>query len=171
MSGLDGIHEKAHMKQGTDGSSWRCLNPSSAGSSRDDEKKDGAFAPGTNSDKRKRPPARVYPEPRFDLRRVVGPKGRASYEHRQKLQVLEFSRLVCVDGQPVGNRGAATVFGIEPKLLRNWGSQEAVLRRSLGMDGSYPAAAAAGARSLHPGRAASTKEVEHVFDVVCLPAR
>lgn len=100
--------------------------------------------------------SREYPKPLFELRRVVGPKGRSSYENRQKLQVLEFSRLICSDGRPVGNRGAATVFGVDPKLLRNWGSQEAELKSSFEGDGSDHAGGG-GARSLHPGRAASNK--------------
>lgn len=100
---------------------------------------------------------RGYPEPLFELRRVIGPKGRATYENRQKLLVLDFSRLICGDGRPVGNRGAATVFGIDPKLLRNWGSQEAELRKSFEGDGLDHGGGGGGARSLHPGRAASKK--------------
>ena len=64
----------------------------------------------------KAPKTREYPKPLFELRRLVGPEGRATYEKHQKLQVLEYSRLNYADGQPVGNRGAATVFSILPKL-------------------------------------------------------
>ena len=152
MSDINSIDETAPKKRKTDDSSSRgSLHPSS-GASRDDEKEDVP----SDTTKRKGPTAREDPQPLFDLERVVGPKGRATYENRQKLQVLEFSRLVCVDGQPVGNRGAAKVFGIEPKLLRNWGSQEAELRSSFEGDGSCHAGG--GARSLHPGGAASIQE-------------
>lgn len=107
------------------------------------------------------PQTREYPKPLFDLRRTVGPKGRASYDNRQKLQVLEFSRLICVDGKPVGKRGAATVFGVEPKLLRNWTAQEAELKRSFAGDDLEGGGGGGGPRSLHPGRTASkAKEVD-----------
>ena len=31
---------------------------------------------------------------------------------------------MCADGQPVGKRGAATVFDLDKKLLREWEHQE-----------------------------------------------
>ena len=54
---------------------------------------------------------REYPQPSFTLRRITGPTGRCSYAIRQKLAMLEYSRLMCADGQPVtvGKRGAAIV--------------------------------------------------------------
>lgn len=81
MSGPNSIHEQAHKKQRTD-STWRCLHPSSGGS-RDEEQGDCP-----SDTKRKGSRTREYPKPVFDLRRLVGPKGRTVHEKRQKTREL-----------------------------------------------------------------------------------
>ena len=48
---------------------------------------------------------------------------------------------MCADGQPVGKLGAATVFDLDEKLLRDWEQQEDELKSSLKGDGSYHTAA------------------------------
>ncbi|CAM9935722.1 unnamed protein product, partial [Pylaiella littoralis] len=72
---------------------------------------------------------------------------------RQKVQVLDFSRLIYDDGEAVGKRGAATVFGIDVRLLRAWSEQEKELWQSFLAEGSYHAGRS---RSLNTGRQAST---------------
>ena len=73
--------------------------------------------------------------------------------------MLDFRRLRCQDGQEVGKRGAATVFGISVRLLRSWEEQESDFRKSLG-----PAAYHAGpTHSLNSGRSSPTAEVEDVI--------
>ncbi|CAM9303213.1 unnamed protein product, partial [Hapterophycus canaliculatus] len=84
------------------------------------------------------------------------PTGRTSYEIRQKVQALEFSRLRCTDGAEVGKRGAAAVLGINVRLLRSWEEQESELRKSLAAAGYH----AGPSRSLHTGRSSPTEKVE-----------
>ncbi|CAN0551455.1 unnamed protein product, partial [Ectocarpus sp. 12 AP-2014] len=101
-------------------------------SNEDKEKKDGKedsswgslSRPSSNSKKRKGPPSRDYPPAPFTLRRVSAKSGRSAYENVQKLEVLKYSRSKCADGNPVGGRGAGKVFGIDPKLVRDWETQE-----------------------------------------------
>ncbi|CAM9625499.1 unnamed protein product [Pylaiella littoralis] len=157
MSGLSSIYEQAFAPK----------------KDKDDSTKDKAAAPTTKKQKtgewgflqRSSPPGdkapevkkardkRKYPTPSFTLTRVTGPSGRSSYELRQKVQVLDFSRLICDDGEAVGKRGAATVFGIDVRLLRAWSEQEKELRQSFLAEGSYHVGRS---RSLNTGRQAST---------------
>ena len=48
---------------------------------------------------------------------------------------------MCADGQPVGKRGATTVFDLDKKLVRDWEHQKDDLKSSLKGDGSYHTAA------------------------------
>ena len=132
MSGLNSIYEKQFKRHKKD-SSWGSSRPASV--SCDDTSSD-------NNGKGKR--GREYPQPSFTLRRIMGPTGRCSYEIRQKLAVLGYSRLMCTDGQPVGKRGAATIFDLDKKLLRDWERQEDELKSSLNGNGSYRTAAGYG---------------------------
>ena len=59
-----------------------------------------------NNGKGKR--GREYPQPSFTLRRITGSTARCSYEIRQKLAVLEYSRLVCADGHSFRPRQEAS---------------------------------------------------------------
>ena len=147
MSGLNSIYEQAFKRQKKE-SEWGSLRRPSRG----EEKEDGVD--GSSDKKRKGPLKRVYPEPNFSLIRVTGPTGRSSYEIRQKIQALDFSRLRCPDGQLVGKRGAATVLGIDVRPLRSWEEQESDLRKSL-VAAAYHAGPT---RSLHSGRSSPTKE-------------
>ena len=63
---------------------------------------------------------RKYPEPNFAIERfrAVGRKG--SYPTRFKLKAVAFTRVLCVDGQPVGNAGAAKVLGVDRKRIIVW---------------------------------------------------
>ena len=119
MSGLNSIYEKQFERHKEDSSCGR-LRPASVGC-------DGTSSGNNGKGKR----GREYPQPSFTLRRITGPTGRCTYEIRQKLAVLEYSRLICADGQPVGKRGAATVFDLDKKLLRDWENQEDELKSSL----------------------------------------
>ena len=144
MSGLNSIYEQQFKKHKTN-SDWGSLRPASASGKSD------------NKGKGKKPP-REYPQPLFTLRRIKGESSRrSSYEIPQKLKVLEYSRLVCADGNVVGNRGAAAVFGLTPKILRNWAKQEGELKSSMEKAGSYHAGAA---KTLGKGGKATTAEVE-----------
>ena len=150
MSGLNSIYEQAFKRRKKE-SDWGSLLPPP----REDKQGGGAGKPSTEK-KGKGPAKRLYPTPSFSLTKVKGPSGRASYEIRQKLQVLDFSRLRCQDGQEVGKRGAATVFGISVRRLRSWEEQESDFRKSLGA-AAYHAGLT---RSLNNGRSSPTAEVE-----------
>ena len=119
MSGLNSIYEKP-LKRHKKDSSRGSLRPASV--SYDDTSSD-------NNGKGRR--GQEYLQPLFTLRRITGPTGRCSYEIRQKLAVLEYSRPMCADGQPVGKRGAVAVFDLDKKLLRGWEHQEHALKSPL----------------------------------------
>ena len=119
MSGLNNIYEK-QLKRHKKDSSRGSLRPASV--SCDDTSSD------SNGKGRR---GREYLQPLFTLRRITRPTGRCSYEIRQKLAVLEYRRLMCADGQPVGKRGAVAVFDLDKKLLRDWEHQEYELKSPL----------------------------------------
>lgn len=148
MSGLNAIYEQAFKRQ-KKANDWGSLRRPPGG----EEEKD---ADEPSNETKKGPLKRVYPEPNFSLTRVSGPTGRTSYEIRQKVQALEFSRLRCTDGAEVGKRGAASVLGINVRLLRSWEEQESELRKSLGAAAYH----AGPSRSLHTGRSSPTEKVE-----------
>ena len=93
MSDLSNTYEKASKKQKKGG--WGSLRRSPPGE---------GTPSNTPSDAKKGRAKREYPTPGFVLTRITRSTGRSSYEIRQKVQVLEFSRLPCADGQPVAHR-------------------------------------------------------------------
>ena len=53
-----------------------------------------------------------YPEPGFAVERSGPAGGIGSYTIAFKLKAAAFTRVRCVDGNPVGNHGAARVLGV-----------------------------------------------------------
>ena len=54
-----------------------------------------------------------YPEPDFSIERSGTVAGIGIYPIRFKLKAATFIRVLCVDGQPVGNAGVAKVLGVD----------------------------------------------------------
>ncbi len=65
--------------------------------------------------KRKGPPQRDYQPVPFTLRRETGLKGRHAYENVQKLEVLNYSRQISSNGEPVGKNPTPKVPEPDPK--------------------------------------------------------
>jgi len=81
---------------------------------------------------RKGPPPRKYPDPPFALRVMAGkPGGRRSFEIRQKLEVVEYTRMICEDGDPVGIHGASKVLDLDRKLIGDWEAKEGEMQRAV----------------------------------------
>lgn len=76
---------------------------------------------------------RVYPAPTFEFpsRNPLDDEGkrkRRSYTSLQKVQALDYTRIICDDGAQTGVHGASAVLGIPCKALREWRKVESRLR-------------------------------------------
>ena len=60
---------------------------------------------------------RKYPEPDFAIERSGAVGGEKSYPIQFKLKAAAFTRVLFVDGQPVGNAGTAKVLGVDRKRI------------------------------------------------------
>lgn len=78
------------------------------------------------------------------------------YQNHQKLEVLRCCRLRCSDGSVVARLGAAKVFGIDKKLITDWGHQEEELVKFCEKTPCRPKRQ----RSNHGGPRTFTNEVE-----------
>ncbi|CAB1098050.1 unnamed protein product [Ectocarpus sp. CCAP 1310/34] len=70
---------------------------------------------------------RIYPEPDFVNERTGGKKG--SYPMRFKLKAAAFTRVLCEDGQPLGNSGAAKLLGVDRRRIITWVGEEATMKK------------------------------------------
>lgn len=107
------------------------------------------------NDEPKRGRRRDYPKAGFTMERLGGKK-RGSYPLSAKLNTVEFSRQLCSDGRPVGRTGAAKVLGVDKKRITEWIKDETKLKAHV----ENSTKGADKCRSVNPGRAAYTAEVE-----------
>ena len=98
---------------------------------------------------------RKYPEPGFAVERSGSAGGRGSYTNGFKLKAAAFTRVLCADGNPVGNGGAAKVLGVAKKRVIECVRQEEKLKVVVA---SAPKRSRA--KSLNVGVAASTADVD-----------
>ncbi|CAB1096246.1 unnamed protein product [Ectocarpus sp. CCAP 1310/34] len=96
---------------------------------------------------------RKHPEPDFANERTGGKKG--SYSMRFKLKAATFTRVLCEDGQPVGNSGAANVLGVDRRRIITWVGEEATMKKLVKEKPKLSKA-----KSIHAGMAPMTAEVE-----------
>eukprot|EP00904_Undaria_pinnatifida_P007305 jgi/Undpi1/3704/HiC_scaffold_16.g07074.m1 len=102
---------------------------------------------------------RKYPEPGFAVERSGSAGGRGSYTNGFKLKAAAFTRVLCADGNPVGNGGAAKVLGVAKKRVIEWVRQEEKLKVVVA---SAPKRSRA--KSLNVGVAASTADVDQALE-------
>ncbi|CAB1107081.1 unnamed protein product [Ectocarpus sp. CCAP 1310/34] len=74
---------------------------------------------------------------------------------RFKLTAAEFTRVLCEDGQPVGNSGAAKVLGVDRRRVITWIGEEATMKKLVKEKPKLSKA-----KSIHVGMAPTTAEVE-----------
>ncbi|CAB1102966.1 unnamed protein product [Ectocarpus sp. CCAP 1310/34] len=96
---------------------------------------------------------RKYPESDFAKERTGGKKG--SYPMRFKLKAVAFTRVLCEDGQPVGNSGAAKVLAVDRRRIITWVGEEATMKNLVKEKPKLSKA-----KSIHAGVAPPTAEVE-----------
>ena len=60
---------------------------------------------------------RKHPKPNFAIERSGAVGAKESYPTRFKLKAVAFTRVLCADGQPVGNAGAAKIFQVDQKRI------------------------------------------------------
>ena len=105
------------------------------------------------------PPAhhakRRYPEPCFAVERSGAVGGKGSYPIRFKLRIVEFTRVICEDGQEVGDSGAAKVLKIDRRRVVDRVGDEAKMRKAIERKPS-----SSKAKATHPGVAPSTASAE-----------
>ena len=51
-----------------------------------------------------------------------------SYSIGDKVKAAGFTRVLCEDGKPVGNHGAAKVLGVNKRRIIEWGREEEKLK-------------------------------------------
>ena len=98
----------------------------------------------------------VYSVPAFMTKKATGHEMKASYPIVSKLKAVEFSKMFCPDGMTVGNTGAAEVLGVDNKhIIIELSKQKAELDKE-----AKKSERAGQICKMHPGRKASTAEVE-----------
>ena len=102
---------------------------------------------------------RKYPDPGFAVERFGPTESRGSYTNRFKVKAAAFTKVLCTDGKPVGNHGAAKVLGVDKKRIVTWVKEEEKLK---GMIAIKPKLSSA--KSLHAGVAASTADIDQALE-------
>ena len=97
---------------------------------------------------------RKYPEPGFALQRSGPAGGRGSYSIGDKVKAAGFTRVLCEDGKPVGNHGAAKVLGVNKRRIIEWVQEEEKLKGKMKANPKV-----SNAKTLHAGGVASTVDV------------
>ena len=100
-----------------------------------------------------------YPEPGFAVERSGPVGGQGSYTNSFKAKAAAFTRVLCADGNQVGNTGAAKVLGVNEKRIISWVKEENKLR---GLLKKTPKLSKA--ESLHAGAAASTVDIDQALE-------
>ena len=101
---------------------------------------------------------RVYPEPDFPIERLGLVGGKGSYPIRFKLNTAAFTRVLCEDGQRVGNSGASKVLKVDRARIVEWVRKEEQLRGKVS-----PNPELAKARQVHPGSKPPTANIEEAL--------
>ncbi|CAB1117081.1 unnamed protein product [Ectocarpus sp. CCAP 1310/34] len=101
---------------------------------------------------------RKNPEPGFPTERsgAVGKKG--SYPVGSKLKAVAFTRVVCEDGKPVRNSGAAKVLVVLRRRIVEWVRDEESLRANVSANPKLSKA-----KQIHAGGKASTADIEEAL--------
>ena len=102
---------------------------------------------------------RQYPEPGFAVERSGPLRGRGSYTNSFKVKAAGFTRVLCADGNPVGNSGAAKIFGVDRKRIISWVKEEDNLKGLLEKNPKLSKA-----KSIHAGAAASTVDIDQALE-------
>ena len=97
---------------------------------------------------------RKYPEPDFAIERFGAVRGKGSYPIRFKLKAAAFTRVLCTDGQPVGNAGAAKVLRVDRKRITMWLRDEEKLKSNINANPKLSKA-----KEFHAGVTASTADI------------
>ena len=98
---------------------------------------------------------RKYTELDFAIERSRAVGGNGSYPIRFKLKAAAFTRVLCADGQPVGNAGAAKVLGVDRKRIIMWLRDEEKLKSKISANPKLSKA-----KQVHAGATASTADIE-----------
>ena len=102
---------------------------------------------------------RKYPDPGFAVERFGPTESRGSYTNGFKVKAAAFTKVLCTDGKPVGNHGAAKVLGVDKKRIVTWVKEEEKIK---GMIAIKPKLSSA--KSLHAGVAASTADIDQALE-------
>ena len=113
----------------TGGSSSADKGPAAADPTASGEAIDEMLA--ANDPPRKKQRQRVYPEPDFPIERLRTSRRERSYPIRFKLNAAALTRVLCEDGQPVGNSGASKVLKVDRARIVEWVRKEEQLRGCL----------------------------------------
>ena len=100
-----------------------------------------------------------YPEPDFVIERSGAVRGKGSYPIRSTLKAAAFTRVVCVDGQPVGNVGVEKVLGVGRKRIIMWLCDEEQLKSKINANPKLSKA-----KQVHAGMTASTADIGEDLD-------
>ena len=71
------------------------------------------------------------------------------------MKAAGFTRVLCEDGKPVGNHGAAKVLGVNKRRIIEWVQEEEKLKGKMKANPKVP-----NAKTLHAGGVASTVDVD-----------
>lgn len=102
---------------------------------------------------------RKYPEPGFPIERSEARGGRGSYTVGFKLNAAAFTRVLCPDGKPVGNAGAAKVLGVDRRRIVAWVNEEENIKCKIKSKPSLSKA-----KSLHAGLRPSTADIDQELE-------
>ena len=97
---------------------------------------------------------RKHPEPDFAIERSGAIGGKMRFPIRFELKAAAFTRVLCADGQPVGNAGAAKVLGVDLKLIIMWLHDEEKLKSKINVNTKLSKA-----KQVHAGGTASTADI------------
>ena len=101
---------------------------------------------------------RRYPETDFAIERSGAVGGKGSYPIRFRLKAAALTRVLCADGQPVGNAGAANVLAVDRKRIIMWLRDEEKLKSKINANSKLSKA-----KQVHAGVTASTADIEEAL--------